>query len=138
MQEKYNQERNVHPQSIMQNMKMSRKSLSTIEPTPNSLKNTVKNHPNMLDNRVEKALHMLENKYNQAELDQYLMGIKQMSLDKKLDFKKYFNSQATQEPHSHVRLDKPKKLSSQKIADDYFQQDNISSEGSPSPPKGKI
>ena len=46
----------------------------------------------MLDNRVEKALNLLENKYNRAELDQYLMGIKQMSLDKKLDFKKYFNS----------------------------------------------
>ena len=40
-----------------------------------------------------KVLKILESKYNQAELDQYLMGIKQMHLDKKLDFKRYFNQQ---------------------------------------------
>ena len=42
-----------------------------------------------------KEYKTMESKYNQAQLDQYLMGIKQMNLDKKLDFKKYFTNSLT-------------------------------------------
>ena len=52
-----------------------------------------------------KEFQDLESKYNNAHLDQYLMGIKQVTLDKKLDFKKYFTNALTSNPLNNTDND---------------------------------
>lgn len=72
--------------------------INSLISTKQNLKNTkddnmkssnLLNANTLIDNK-SKDLNSLQSKYNKADLDQYLMAIKPMTLDKKLDFKKYF------------------------------------------------